>query len=221
MALNELPDVEEDRQEQGRFQRDADGTYVATIKIYYTKEFAQAESNVGAYISNMITQANAGLRNSGTKLRLRVLATQQLNNITENRDPVQILTQFVRIKGKKKGLIPCQNNAFVRCSFIYSQAHLQTFEERPISLIFLCARRQIPIVGSPTLGAQDCHLGCPKGIAPSPISPLAMSLVITWDATTTVPIRVVLTLLHLVTLSQTLDVAQCWRKWLSYYLVEF
>ncbi|XP_059085454.1 uncharacterized protein LOC131882350 [Tigriopus californicus] len=82
-ALEELSDVE-DRQEQGRFQQDADGTYVATIKIYYTRQFAQVEPNVNAYISNMISQANAGFRGSQTQVRLRLLCTEQLNNINEN-----------------------------------------------------------------------------------------------------------------------------------------
>ncbi|XP_059085324.1 peptidyl-Asp metalloendopeptidase-like [Tigriopus californicus] len=102
-AIEQLTDVE-DRQEQGRFQQDADGTYVATIKIYYTNQFAQTVSNVNAYISNMISQANACFRNSQTQIRLRLLCTQQLNNITEDRDPGQILTQFVNIKGSPANL---------------------------------------------------------------------------------------------------------------------
>ncbi|XP_059085752.1 peptidyl-Asp metalloendopeptidase-like isoform X2 [Tigriopus californicus] len=102
-ALEGLTDVE-DRLEQGQFQQDADGTYVATIKIYYTKQFAEAESNVNAYISNMISQANACFRDSQTQIRLQLLCTQQLDNITENRDQEHILTQFLNIKGSRANL---------------------------------------------------------------------------------------------------------------------
>ncbi|XP_059084645.1 peptidyl-Asp metalloendopeptidase-like [Tigriopus californicus] len=96
-ALEELRDVE-DQEEPGQFQQDADGTYVATIKIYYTKEFAAAESNVNVYISNMIAQANACFKNSQTQFRLRLLCTEQLNNITENQPKADILYQFEAIK---------------------------------------------------------------------------------------------------------------------------
>ncbi|XP_059084643.1 peptidyl-Asp metalloendopeptidase-like isoform X2 [Tigriopus californicus] len=102
-ALEGFTDVE-DREEQGGFEQDADGTYVATIKIYYTSQFAEIEPNVNAYISNMISQANACFRNSQTQIRLRLLCTQQLNNITEDRDPKQILTQFANIKGSPANL---------------------------------------------------------------------------------------------------------------------
>lgn len=100
MTLEGLTDLEEDRQEQGRFQQDANGNYVATIKIYYTREFARAEPNVRAYISNMISQANAGFSNSQIRLRLRLLCTEQLNSINENLSSDGILTQFINIKGK-------------------------------------------------------------------------------------------------------------------------
>lgn len=99
MALESLSDEDEDRQETGRFQRDPDGTYVATIKIYYTREFAQVEPNVGAFISNMISRANTGFRNSQIPFRFTLLCTEQLNNINENRNVVEMLNQFTNIKG--------------------------------------------------------------------------------------------------------------------------
>ncbi|XP_059084989.1 uncharacterized protein LOC131881995 [Tigriopus californicus] len=102
-ALEELTDVE-DQQEQGKFQQDPDGTYVATIKIYYTKQFAEVESNVNAFISNMIAQANTGFKNSRAQIRLRLLSTQEVNNITENQSASSILEQFRTLKGSSANL---------------------------------------------------------------------------------------------------------------------
>ncbi|XP_059085235.1 uncharacterized protein LOC131882184 [Tigriopus californicus] len=102
-ALERLTDVE-DRQEQGQLQQDADGTYIATIKIYYTSQFAEAESNVHAYISNMIAQANACFKNSQTTVRLRLLCTEQLGNMTEHTDPEITLLEFATIKGSTANL---------------------------------------------------------------------------------------------------------------------
>ncbi|XP_059085434.1 peptidyl-Asp metalloendopeptidase-like [Tigriopus californicus] len=99
-ALEELRDGE-DQEEPGQFQQDEDGTYVGTIKIYYTKEVAQVEPNVDTFIANMISQANTCFKNSQTKFRLQLLCTEQLNNITEKQPAADTLYQFMDIKGNK------------------------------------------------------------------------------------------------------------------------
>lgn len=111
----------------GTYQTDSNGNIIATVKVYFTIEFAKIELDIVGYVNNMIAVANIGYLNSGIPLQLQLWCIELLEGVDESLPLLTILQTMPTIKGDVPTLLDSADFAFVLlgkrtdyCGFAYT-----------------------------------------------------------------------------------------------------
>eukprot|EP00094_Tigriopus_californicus_P006036 TCALIF_05813-PA protein Name:"Similar to XCC0955 Peptidyl-Asp metalloendopeptidase (Xanthomonas campestris pv. campestris (strain ATCC 33913 / NCPPB 528 / LMG 568))" AED:0.07 eAED:0.09 QI:49/0.75/0.66/1/0.5/0.55/9/0/725 len=97
----------------GTYQTDSDGNIIATVKVYFTLEFAKIELDIVGYVNNMIATANVGYMNSNIPFRLQLWCVELLEGVDESLLMPQLLPTLTTIKGDVTTLLDSADFAFV------------------------------------------------------------------------------------------------------------
>lgn len=97
----------------GTYQTDANGNIIATIKIYFTLEFAKKELDIVGFVNNMIATTNIGYLNSGIQFQLQLWCIELLPEVNESLPMLALLQTLPTIKGDVATLLGSADFAFV------------------------------------------------------------------------------------------------------------
>ena len=80
-------------------EKDQDDVAIVTVKIYYTKALRRAVPNVQGFANLAIAETNAGYRNSGIKIKLKLHCVEEAD-INEGSGGSRLLSKFRVSKSK-------------------------------------------------------------------------------------------------------------------------
>ena len=83
-----------------------------SVKVYYTRKFAEATSDIPGFITQMLAETNQGYANSQVSLQVFLHGLEEAT-IEENSNPFELIKSFETMKGSVNELLGCADSAIL------------------------------------------------------------------------------------------------------------